>query len=188
MNIIWIKPRKSTEYEVIRSEGAGLVEARDVDAAAERDAERLGAEDAEEGEGAEGGVDGDAEDEGQLRGHDGGEDEARLEEQLVRAAPREQPLAQQVGHRQRREAQQHQDEAAALGAVRGDGLRAEEDGAQQPPLVRLEPGAQHARQHALPGRRVLLPGVHQRQGEGLQQRGARGDHVRVAVALQAEPI
>ena len=105
-------------------QSASFVEATRVQSPSEGDAEGLGAEDAQFGQGQQRRIDGEGQLHRQLRGHDGRDDQGAVQEDLVAAAVWVlQPFLEHVPGGNHSEAQQHTNKCEGLSAQRGGGRR-----------------------------------------------------------------
>mmetsp|Transcript_16379 Transcript_16379/g.27726 ORF Transcript_16379/g.27726 Transcript_16379/m.27726 type:complete len:204 (-) Transcript_16379:1063-1674(-) len=130
--------------EVVLGEGAGLVEAADVDLSGVGDAEGLGAEDRLLDHGDDGVVDGERELHGQLGRHHVGDDEHAAQHDLVPASVGVlQPLLHDVVAGEEGEDEEDEEVVVDLHALHGHSVGAEQDHSHQLALLRLEPVLEH---------------------------------------------
>ncbi len=182
--------RDTLHLEVLASNGTGLVEAADVDAARVGDAERLGAEDGELGERSEGRIDGHGELHGQLGRDDGGDDEDAVEEELALGAAHLVSADPDVGRGGDGEDEEEGDEEERLDVVGRDAAFVREDHqADQLPLRSAEAGAQDlAERTAVRRQHLAVPARVGLRRVGLQHLGAAEDDVVAVRAVEVEAI
>ncbi|GKT85998.1 hypothetical protein Ct61P_03848 [Colletotrichum tofieldiae] len=139
--------------QVLAGKGTGLVEAGNVDATSEGNAERLGAENGVLGQGCQTRVDGKTEFHGQLGRNDTGDDQDAVEQKLGALAVLLDTLVPDIPRGSDRENEEEQDEEQGLDVVGRYTLGRVDHGADQAALGSLESGLLNDSHGAVVGRR-----------------------------------
>ncbi|GJC78632.1 hypothetical protein ColLi_01470 [Colletotrichum liriopes] len=126
--------------QVLAGKGTGLVEAGNVDATSEGNAERLGAENGVLGQGCQARVDGKTEFHGQLGRNDTGDDQDAVKQKLGALAVLLDTLVPDIPRGSDRENEEEQDEEQGLDIVGRHTLGRVDHGADQAALGSLESG------------------------------------------------